>query len=344
MRSFLLALAALAALGAAAAGVAAWRFQRWTETAFGAPGERVVEVATAETLSELGAALEGAGVVDNGFRFYLLGRLRHARQKLKRGEYAFDGAMSPEQVLAHLLAGKVKTYKITVPEGLRLDEVAPLFARAGVADGPALLAAMRDPELMKRLGVPAKTAEGFLFPDTYVVPKGRKPAALVAEMVQHFQAAYAHVRAEPGAASGLNELQTVTLASIVEKETGAASERPHISCVFHNRLRRGMKLQTDPTVIYAVLLATGRFDGNLTKQMLLTPHPYNTYTTAGLPPGPISNPGLAALEAALHPLACKDLYFVARGDGTSAFCPDLVCQNRNVQRYQIAPFVKHAQR
>ena len=245
--------------------------------------------------------------------------------------------MSPEQVLAHLLSGKVKTYKITVPEGLRMDEIAPLWGQAGVADPVALLAAMRDPELMRKLGVPAATAEGFLYPDTYVVPKGRKPASLVTEMVEHFKAAYAKVRAEPGADASLNELKAVTLASIVEKETGAASERPHISCVFHNRLRIGMRLQTDPTVIYAALLAQGHFDGNLTKQMLLTPHPYNTYTSYGLPPGPISNPGLAALEAALHPMACKDLYFVARGDGTSVFCPDLVCQNRNVQQYQIAP-------
>jgi UPF0755 protein len=195
---------------------------------------------------------------------------------------------------------------------------------------------------MRKLGVPATTAEGFLYPDTYVLPKGRKPASIVTEMVEHFKVAYAKVKAEPGADASLNELKTVTLASIVEKETGAASERPHISCVFHNRLRIGMRLQTDPTVIYAVLLATGNFDGNLTKANLQTPHPYNTYTNYGLPPGPISNPGLAALEATLHPMQCKDLYFVARGDGTSVFCPDLVCQNRNVQRYQIAPSQRHA--
>ncbi len=343
MKTLAVVLAALLVAGAAAAGIAGWRFATWTRAPYGAAGERVVEVTAGETLAELGSALQASGSVDDGFRFYLLGRLRHAQQRLKRGEYAFDGPLTPEQVLAHLLSGKVKTYRITVPEGLRMDEIAPLFAREGVADGPALLAAMRDPELMKKLSVPGRNAEGFLFPDTYVLPKGRKPASIVGEMVHHFQEAYARVRAEPGADPSLNELQAVTLASIVEKETGAASERPHISCVFHNRLKRGMRLQTDPTVIYAVLLAQGHFDGNLTKQMLLTPHPYNTYTTAGLPPGPISNPGLAAFEAALHPMVCKDLYFVARGDGTSVFCPDLSCQNKNVEHYQIEPF-KHARR
>lgn len=340
MKRMALALLILVALGAGVAGFLWLRFQSWLQQPFGSGGERVVEVTTGETLSEVSQALETAGIVDDGGRFFLYGKLQHAQRALKRGEYGFDMPMSPEQVLAHLLSGKVKTYKVTVPEGLRMDEIAPLFGQSGLADPVALLAAMRDPDLMRRLGVPAPTAEGFLYPDTYVEPKGRKPAALVSELVAHFKAAYAKVRAEPGADPTLTELKAVTLASIVEKETGTPAERPHISCVFHNRLRIGMRLQTDPTVIYAVLLAQGHFDGNLTKAMLQTPHPYNTYTIYGLPPGPISNPGMAALEAALHPMACKDLYFVARGDGTSVFCPDLVCQNRNVERYQIAPSQK----
>ena len=339
MKRVALVLLALIALGAAAAGFMWLRFQHWVKQPYGGSGERVIEVSAGETLTELSQALEGGGIVDDGGRFFLYGKLQHAQKALKRGEYGFDMPMSPEQVLAHLLSGKVKTYKITVPEGLRMDEIAPLFAQNGLADPAALLTEMRNPELMHKLGVPAPTAEGFLFPDTYVVPKGRRASSIVIEMVDHFKAAYAKVRAEPGADPDLkqNELKAATLASIVEKETGAASERPHISCVFHNRMRIGMKLQTDPTVIYAELLATGHFDGNLTKAMLQTPHPYNTYTTYGLPPGPISNPGMAALEAALHPMQCKDLYFVAKGDGTSVFCPDLVCQNKNVQRYQIAP-------
>jgi UPF0755 protein len=125
----------------------------------------------------------------------------------------------------------------------------------------------------------------------------------------------------------------------VEKETGQSPERPRISCVFHNRLKRGMRLMTDPTVIYAVLLHNDfSWDGNLRKKDLLRPHPYNTYLVQGLPPGPIANPGQAALEAALHPAQCNDLYFVSRNDGTSVFCPDLKCHEKNVQKFQVEYF------
>jgi UPF0755 protein len=336
LRLVLLGVGLVILVAGGAAGVWYYRFQHFVRTPFGAPGERIVEIPAGATLSEVSRTLEAAGAVSDGWRFYLYGRIEGAERKLKRGEYGLALPATPTALLAQLLSGKVKTYKVTVPEGLRMDEIAPLFGEAGVADPRALLAAMRDPALMKRLAVPNPTAEGFLFPDTYLEPKGRKPASIVAELVQHFKAAYARARAVPGA-SKLTLLQAVTLASIVEKETGAAEERPRISCVFHNRLRLGMKLQTDPTVIYAVLLAEGHFDGNLTKAMLLRPHPYNTYSVHGLPPGPIANPGYAALFAALHPIACRDLYFVAKGNGTHAFCPTLECHNQNVQHFQIEP-------
>jgi UPF0755 protein len=338
LRTFLLALLIPMALLGAIAGVLAHDYLHFTRTPFGAEGEKVVEVTPGATLAETSQALEAAGVISDGTRFYLFARLQRADRKLKRGEYGFSGALTPPEVLRQLIEGRVKTYKVTVPEGLRLDEIVPLFARAGVADEGALLATARDAELMTRLGVPARTAEGFFFPDTYLVAKGRKPSSIVEEAVSHFKAAYARASRDPDpAAASLNELQAVTLASIIEKETGAPEERPRVSCVFTNRLRLGMRLATDPTVIYAVLLARGSFDGNLTKEMLLTPHPYNTYLKAGLPPGPISNPGESSLYAAFHPSHCSDLYFVSRGDGHHEFCPDFACHNRNVERYQIAP-------
>jgi len=320
-----------------------WQYRTFTATSFGPPGERDVEVPAGSSLTAVARSLEGAGVVSDGMRFFLFARLQRAERKIKRGEYAFAGPLTPAQVLEMLVQGKVKTYRITVPEGLRLDEIAPLFAQAGVADAAKFLAAAHDRALLHRLGIEGSSAEGFLFPDTYVEPKGRAEAAILEEMVAHFRAAYAQAKAQADPAVHLTELQAVTLASIIEKETGAPEERPHISCVFHNRLRIGMPLQTDPTVIYAHILATGSFDGNITKAMLLQPHPYNTYTVAGLPPGPIANPGQASLNAALHPTACADLYFVSRGDGHSIFSGDLGSHNANVQRYQIAPY-KHAQR
>ena len=313
------------------------KYLEFVRTPYGSAEEKVVEVAPGATLSETAQALEAAGVVRDGTRFYLFARWEHADRKLKRGEYGFAGPMTPPEVLKQLIEGRVKTYKVTVPEGLRLDEVAPLFAQAGVADENAFLLAARDADLMKRIGVPARTAEGFLYPDTYLVSKGRKASTIIEEMVGHFKVAYARASHDPELPVPLDELQAVTLASIVEKETGAAEERSHIACVFFNRLKQGMRLMTDPTVIYAVLLARGSFDGNLTKEMLQTPHPYNTYLVAGLPPGPIANPGGNALYSVFHPSRCNDLYFVARGDGHSEFCPTLSCHNRNVERYQIAP-------
>jgi UPF0755 protein len=312
-------------------------YQSFVHTPFGSAEEKVVEVAPGAKLSETAQALETAGVVSDGTRFYLYARWEKADRKLKRGEYGFTGPMTPPEVLKELVEGRVKTYRVTVPEGLRLDEIAPLFAQAGVADEKAFLAAARDPELMARIGVPAKTAEGFLYPDTYLLAKGRKPSSIVEEMVSHFKLAYARTSRDPELPVALDELQAVTLASIVEKETGAPEERPRIACVFFNRLKLGMRLQTDPTVIYAVLLARGSFDGNLTREMLQTPHPYNTYTMTGLPPGPIANPGERSLMAVFHPDRCGDLYFVARGDGHSEFCSTLGCHDKNVQRYQVAP-------
>jgi UPF0755 protein len=337
LRAVLVVVLLLAMAGAA---LLWWEYRRFTGTAFGSGlgGERDIEVPAGATLAHVARSLESAGVVSDGARFFLFARLQHAERKLKRGEYAFTGPLTPAQVLDMLVQGKVKTYRVTVPEGLRVDEIAPLFARAGVADEARFLAAAHDRSLLHRLGIEGPSAEGFLFPDTYVEPKGRTETAILEEMVEHFRAAYAQAQAQADPAVHLNELQAATLASIIEKETGAPEERPHISCVFHNRLRIGMRLMTDPTVIYAHILATGSFDGNITKAMLLEPHPYNTYTVAGLPPGPIANAGAASLNAALHPSVCDDLYFVARGDGHSVFCRDYACHNANVERYQVAPF------
>ncbi len=308
-------------------------FQRFTRTPFGGEAERTIEIPAGTTLAELAHSLEVAGVVSDGERFFIYGRLQHADRKLKKGEYGFAGPLTPAQVLEEIVQGRVKTYRVTVPEGLRLDEIAPLFAQAGVASQDRLLAAMRNPALLKRLGIEAPSAEGFLFPDTYVLPKGRSEESIVEEMIAHFKKAYAEAVAHADPAIHLTQLQAATLASIIEKETGAPEERPRISCVFHNRLRLGIRLMTDPTVIYAEFLRSGTFETAITKTMLQTPHPYNTYTVSGLPPGPIANAGAAALAAALHPIACKDLYFAARGEGRHAFCPDLKCHNANVEKY-----------
>jgi UPF0755 protein len=163
-------------------------------------------------------------------------------------------------------------------------------------------------------------------------------------MVERFRKAWELANVHRSKAVSLNQMEAVTLASIVEKETGNPEERPRISCVFHNRLHKDMKLQTDPTVIYSVLLRTGHFDGNLHRSDLDTPHPYNTYAVKGLPPGPISNAGEKALEAALNPITCDDLFFVSKNDGSHVFCPTLECHEANVRKWQQEYFrKKHAE-
>jgi UPF0755 protein len=180
--------------------------------------------------------------------------------------------------------------------------------------------------------------EGYLFPDTYSVPRFTC-AQIMQAMVARFKQAWTQASGQKLPAVKLNELQGVTLASIVEKETGQADERPRISCVFHNRLKRGIPLGTDPTVIYAVLLENNFvWDGNIHKSDLLRPHPYNTYIIKGLPPGPISNPGQAAMDAAMHPIECTDLFFVSKNDHTHVFCPDLKCHEAAVQKWQVEYF------
>jgi UPF0755 protein len=235
----------------------------------------------------------------------------------------------------------VKLYRFTVPEGLRADEIAHVVGSTSVCSADEFLRLARDPATARKLDVPAQSLEGFLFPDTYAVTRSAGCMGILQAMVGRFREEWQKAQAQRAPDVTLDELQAVTLASIVEKETGQPEERPRISCVFHNRLKKGMRLGTDPTVIYAVLLENGfKWDGNLHKSDLQRPHPYNTYLVKGLPPGPISNPGAAALVAALRPAQCDDLFFVSRNDHTHVFCPDLACHERNVRKWQVEYFKK----
>lgn len=335
-----LLLVVVVAAGTAAAGYL--RLRAFLDTPVTPPGgEATVEVAPGTSLRALGRQLEAAGVVKDrrlpvaGSVFYLWAhKLEHAGDRLKSGDYLFRGPATPRQILDKIVRGEVRTYTVTLPEGLRLDEIMPLFEQAGLARAKDLLALAHDPAFVHSLGVEGDSLEGYVFPDTYTFAKGLSPKALLARTVARFDAVWDEVKSARAPSVNLDRREVVTLASIIEKETGSPAERPRISCVFHNRMKRGMKLQTDPTVIYAKILR-GAWDGNITRRDLETPHPYNTYTIAGLPPGPIASPGEAALRAALHPDRCNDLFFVARGDGTHVFCPDYACHERAVARYQL---------
>lgn len=286
---------------------------------------------------------QGAGVRDIGRQLHQLGLVRHpevfrvyvlsrgATGRLRAGEYALEGSMSLEQIVDKLVRGDVVRHTVTFPEGMNLEDMARLAAPKGIPV-EAFLAAARNPELIKDLDPEAKDLEGYLFPDTYDIPRGPDPAAqLVARMVKRFRTVMGpELTRLP---SGRTLRHIVTLASIVETETARPEERPRVAAVFLNRLQRRMPMQTDPTVIYALRKA-GTWDGNIRKGDLDVDSPYNTYRFPGLPPGPIASPGRASLQAALHPAESRELYFVSKNDGSHEFSATLAEHERWVNLYQ----------
>jgi len=286
---------------------------------------------------------QGAGVRDIGRQLHQLGLVRHpevfrvyvlsrgATGRLRAGEYALEGSMSLEQIVDKLVRGDVVRHTVTFPEGMNLEDMARLAAPKGIPLD-AFLAAARNPELIKDLDPEAKDLEGYLFPDTYDIPRGPDPAGqLVARMVKRFRTVMAPEL--PRLPAGRTLRQIVTLASIVETETARPEERPRVAAVFLNRLQRRMPMQTDPTVIYALRKA-GTWDGNIRKGDLDVDSPYNTYRFPGLPPGPIASPGRASLQAALHPAESRELYFVSKNDGSHEFSATLAEHERWVNLYQ----------
>jgi UPF0755 protein len=311
------------------------RVQHFSQEAFGSAEVKVVEIPSGSGPKALANLLAERGVVKSAEDFYLYIRREKAGPKLKAGEYEFRGPQTPVEVLTRIISGNVRVYRFTVPEGLRAEEIYPIVLSSDLKlDGKKLLALAESPEFLKKMKVPGKSIEGFLFPDTYTFTRSADEEAVLTKMISRTHEEYTRADAKRQAGIKLTLLQTITLASIVEKETGAPEERPRISCVFHNRLRKGMMLQTDPTVLYAMKLLRGTFVKNITSKDLRTEHPYNTYTMKGLPPGPIASPGSAAIHAALNPLDCDDLYFVSRNDGTHIFCPTLKCHNAAVDEWQ----------
>ncbi|HET8540070.1 MAG TPA: endolytic transglycosylase MltG [Anaeromyxobacter sp.] len=345
MRRALVAIAALAVAAVLVAAGLAWHaVSTFRETPYGAIEEKVVVVPAGASARAVVRALAHAGALSDEARAWRYVRwVKRDPRPFRAGEYSFSGPLRPDEVLERVWRGEVKLHRVTVPEGLRLDEIADLVGASGLAEAAEFRRVARDAEVARALGLPYETLEGFLFPDTYAFARGVSARAIADAMVARFREEYAAAERlrKPGVVLTVGE--AATLASIVEKETGRPDERPRIACVFHNRLRTGMRLQTDPTVMYATLLRTGRWSRNITRADLLAPHPYNTYTTAGLPPGPIANAGAAALRATLAPAECPDLYFVSRNDGSHVFCPDLACHNAAVKKFQV-DFFRHAQR
>lgn len=263
------------------------------------------------------------------FRTYLY--VQGVAHRVRAGDYTFTPGLTPKEVVAMLLKGDFKTYRFTIPEGWNQNQIAAYLEQEGLTDAESFLAATRDPNLIAGLGLHIKNLEGFLYPSTYETYHPKGPEALIGLMVKGFQEVYTAEMQARAKQLNLTVSEVVTLASIVEKETGKAEERPLIASVFHNRLSRGMPLQSDPTVIYGI----EDFDGNLTRRHLESYTPYNTYMVGGLPPGPIANPGKASLLSALYPADTEYLYFVSKNDGSHDFSKTLSEHQEKVIRYQI---------
>jgi len=292
-------------------------------------GGALIVIRQGDALTTIGERLAQARVIRSRPLFRLWARATGLDRSIQPGEYRFDEATDVRAVVRKLARGTQRP-GLTIPEGLTVREVAALLAEAGLGAEASFLCLADDPEFLLEAGVPGAQLEGYLFPDTYRLSPLMAPGEILGTMVRRFHERFSAAHYQRAAARGLSVNEVITLASIIEKETGRAEERAHIAGVFANRLRIGMRLQSDPTVIYGI----PNFGGNLTRTHLREPTPYNTYVISGLPPGPIANPGLAAIEAALAPADVPDLYFVSKNDGSHAFSKTLAEHNRAVNRYQ----------
>lgn len=324
---------AVGLMAVAAVSGAAVYFQliHWGAAPLALPGEGAVAVVTpGAPLRQIATRLASDHILDRPRRFEHLARLRGAAGRIQAGEYHLTPPLTPDGLLALLVAGQVWRHTLTVPEGLTVAEIAERVEAAGIGSAADFRAACTDPAIRNAAGAGADSVEGYLLPQTYQWQRPTTAASLARRMAVAMAQAWTPERAAAAAAIGIDRHQTLTLASIVEKETGRPEERPIIAAVFLNRLRRRMRLQSDPTVIYGL----ADFDGNLTRADLERDTPYNSYTRAGLPPTPICNPGVAAIDAVLHPATTDALYFVARGDSSHVFSATLAEHERMVDRYQ----------
>ncbi len=291
---------------------------------------RVVNIERGASFRVVANRLEDAGIIRSADSFMFAASLLGDYRKVKAGEYELSASMTPIDILDTIVKGQVKKYFVTIPEGYDIKDVARVLASEGLVDENEFVSRAMDRKFAASLGVGGPTLEGYLFPDTYEFTRTQGADEIIARMVEKFKSVYFPSLDEAARTRHMSMKKVVTLASIIEKETGADAERRRISAVFHNRLRKGIRLQSDPTVIYGIK----DFNGNLTRKDLFARNPYNTYVNYGLPPGPIANPGRASLEAAIDPEKDAYLYFVSKNDGTHHFSKSLKEHNRAVSRYQ----------
>lgn len=321
---------------ALAVGALGYHAYREAQAPFkGFSGDEVfVAVSAGEPSRAIARSLEGSGVIKDAGLFLVLLKLSGKAGRLQAGEYRFAEPASLLAVMDRLVAGDVFYRSVTIPEGLTLWETADLLSQRGLGDGEALRAAFRRGALVATLDSQAGDLEGYLFPETYRFVRNPTPDEIASALVDRFMSVFDDARRLRARELGFGVREVVTLASVVEKETGLRDERPLIASVFWNRLKRRMPLQSDPTIIYD-LKRRGVFDGNIRRRDLTMDSPYNTYRQPGLPPGPIASPGAGSIDAVLHPTESVYLYFVSRNDGSHHFSDSLAEHNAAVRRFQL---------
>ncbi len=292
--------------------------------------KKTIAIRRGMSFKDVAYLLENEGIIRGIKRFILLGKLSGASLKVKAGEYELSSEMTPLQVLNALTRGEVKQYKVSIPEGYAVRQIAEFLDKKGITNGEAFLEKCFSPQYVSSVGIEANSLEGYLFPDSYLFSKSLSGEDVIETMVRQFRQIYIPQYSERAKELGFSDYEILILASIIEKEAAIPRERLLVSSVYHNRLKRNMRLYSCPTVIYGIK----DFDGNLTKRDLERYTPYNTYIIRGLPPGPICNPGKEAIEAALYPAKTKYLYFVSKNDGSHHFSSTLKEHNIAVRKYQ----------
>jgi len=291
----------------------------------------IVDIPTGSSFLKLTEILNDAGMIKSRILFYSLVITRQALSSIRAGEYEFNTSMTPSAVIDKLLRGEIKTYRVTIPEDLSVKEIAARLMEDKLIDEKSFFELAEDEEFLKSVGIKADSIEGYLFPETYYFDRSMSTRQIMRIMVNQFWKKVTPAMLERAKELGFSVHKYITLASIIGKESGNSDEKSLISAVFHNRLKRKMRLQSDPTAVYDL----ENFAGAVRRSHLKRNSPYNTYIISGLPPGPIANPGLDSLKAALYPANVNYLYFVAQRDGSHFFSSSLEMHNQAISRYRV---------
>jgi len=322
----------VAALLVFAASVGLMLFLFYAKTPVGDGGRAAtVDLPKGAGFWQIVDVLDRQGLVNNRILFYAVAMAHGARRSIKAGEYEMDAGMSPAEIIRKLIRGEIKTYRVTIPEDFTLKQIAERLAADRLVEERIFIEVATDPKFLASLKIPAASAEGYLYPETYALNRAMTTREIVRIMVNQFWKQVTPEMLERARVLQLSTQEFVTLASLIGKETGYRDEKALVSGVFHNRLKKGMRLQSDPTAIYNLR----NYSSKVTRRHLDNESPYNTYKIKGLPPGPIANPGIDSLRAALYPASVNYLYFVSNNDGTHRFSTNLIAHNEAVLKYQI---------